>query len=180
MLPRVLLALLFCTVTAAAQADGRADRLVATFAKVCLAKPGTMSEVNTLAVAQGFALDKAGAAALAAAESSRADPFNLLLFWTSGAGESRMKLTGLISGNAERYELGCIVDGYGVPAKEVLASLKPMLGEPSGRTVKDNNWIEVTWAESGDRRGTMTLSYKEGGPRIGLTLVQMLGAAKGR
>ena len=83
-----------------------------------------------------------------------------------------MRLTGLIAGNGDRYELACILDGYGVPPEEVLAVLKPVLGEPATRTVKENNWIDVAWTAKGD----VTLHYKEGeGQRVSLTLVQILG-----
>lgn len=180
-LRRIGIALFVCAAAAApTMADAQADRLVTAFVKTCLAKPDTMSALHKLAAAQGFALDKSGAAALAEAENKRADPYNLLLFWTFGADKSRMRLTGLIDGKSDRYELGCILDGYGVPPQDVLAALKPILGEPSGRTVKENNWIELAWTPSGDARpGTVTLSYNESlpGQRVGLTLVQMLGTA---
>ncbi|MCK9914491.1 hypothetical protein MXD81_35575 [Microbacteriaceae bacterium K1510] len=163
-----------------AHADEQAERLATAFAKICLARPDSMTSLNKLAVAQGFALDQRGAAALADAENNRANPFNLLLFWTTGTDKSRVKLTGLIDGKAERYELGCVVDGVGMPAQDVLAALKPVLGEPSGRSVKEGNWIELAWTASGDARpGAVTLTYKDGGvgPRVSLTLVQMLGPA---
>jgi hypothetical protein len=176
---RIGIALLLGAATAApGWADEKADRLVTTFAKICLAKPDSMSALNTLAAAQGFALDKSGAVALANAESKREDPFNLLLFWRSGAGDSRMRLTGLISGSIDRYELGCILDGYGVLPQDVLAALKPILGEPTRRTVKENNWIELAWTATGD----LMLSYREDGQgqRVGLTLVQMFDKATRR
>lgn len=182
-LQRISFALALCAAAATAapaRADEQADRLATAFAKICLAKPDSMTALNKLAVAQGFALDQRGAAALAEAENNRANPFNLLLFWTSGTDKSRMKLTGLIDGKAERYELGCVVDGTGMPPQDVLAALKPVLGEPTGRTVKEGNWIKVAWTASGDARpGAVTLTYKEGeaGHRVGLTLVQMLGTA---
>jgi len=163
-----------------ARADEPAERLATAFVKTCLAKPDSMTALNKLAVAQGLALDQRGAAALAEAENKRTDPFSLLLFWTSGTDKSRVKLTGLMDGKAERYELGCVVDATDVPPQDVLAALKPVLGEPSGRTIKEGNWIELAWTASGDARlGAVTLTYKEGpvGPRVALTLVQMLGTA---
>jgi hypothetical protein len=171
------IALLLCA-AAPSWADETTDRLVTTFAKVCLAKPDSMSAMNTLAAAQGFALDKPGAAALADAESKRADPFNLLLFWRSGTGNSRTRLNGLISGSIDRYELGCVLDGYDVPPQDVLAALKRILGEPARRTVKENDWIELAWTATGD----VTLSYREGGQgqRVGLTFVQIFDKATKR
>lgn len=171
---RIGIALLLCVATLApAWADEKTDRLVTIFAKVCLAKPDSMSAMNTLAAAQGFALDKSGAATLA---DRQADSFNLLLNWTPGMGDSRMRLTGLTSGNIDRYELGCVLDGYGMLPQDVVAALKPMLGEPARRTAKENGWIELAWT------GDVTLSFKEGGQgqRVGLTLVQMLGKSAKR
>jgi len=182
-LQRISFALALCAAAATAmpaRADEQAERLATAFAKTCLAKPDSMTALNKLAVAQGFALDQRGADALAEAENKRTDPFSLLLFWTSGTDKSRVKLTGLMDGKAERYELGCVVDATDVPPQDVLAALKPVLGEPSGRTIKEGNWIELAWTASGDARlGAVTLTYKEGpvGPRVALTLVQMLGTA---
>lgn len=182
-LQRMGMALALCAVAATvapALADEPAERLATAFAKICLAKPETIGALNKLAVGQGFALDQRGAAALAEFENKRTDPFSLLLFWTSGTDKSRVKLTGLMDGKTERYELGCIVDATGVPAQDVLAAIKPVLGEPSGRSVKEGNWVEVTWMASSEARsGAVTLSYKEGdvGPRVALTLVQILGTA---
>jgi hypothetical protein len=108
------------------------------------------------------------------------------LFWRFGADKNRMRLTGLIDGKIDRYELGCIVDGYGVPPQDVLSALKTILGEPTGHTVKENNWIEFAWDASSDaRHGSVMLSYNEDkryhegrlGQRVGLTLVQFLGTA---
>jgi hypothetical protein len=172
---RIGIALLVCAATAApGWADEKADRLVTAFAKICLAKPDSMSAMNKLAVAQGFALDEAGRTALAKAQ--REDPFNLLLFWTSGAGENRMKLTGLIDGSADRHELACFVDGYGTPPLGMLAALKPILGEPAKRTVKERNSVELAWTTSGDVT-LLTLIYQEGGQgqRVGLSLGRVLG-----
>jgi len=185
-LQRISFVLAFCAVAATAApalADEQAERLATAFAKICLAKPDSMSALNKLAVAQGFALDQRGAAALAEAENKRAEPFSFLLFWTSGTDKGRVKLTGLMDGKAERYELGCVVDATDVPPQDVLAALKPALGEPNGRTVKEGNWIEVAWTANGEARpGAVTLTYKEGGvgPRVALTLVQMLGTAAGK
>jgi hypothetical protein len=170
--------LLFCAATAtSSQAGEQADRVVTAFAKVCLAKPESMGALNKLATAQGFALDPGGAAALADAENNKADPFNLLLFWRRGADKTRMRLTGLIDGKRNRYELGCIVDGYGVPPQDVLAGLKTILGEPTGHTQeKDRN--EFVWA-GGASHGTVTLAYYDGRPeqRVGLTLARLIGTA---
>lgn len=174
---RIGIVLLLCTAAVVPSwADEKADRLVATFAKVCLVKPDSMTAMNTLAAAQGFTLDQPGAAALADVENQRADPFTMLLNWRFGAGESRMRLTGLTAGNIDRYELGCVLDGYNAAPQDVLTALKPILGEPAKRTVKENNWIELAWTAAGD----VTLSFKEDGQgqRVGLTLVQMLGRAK--
>jgi hypothetical protein len=56
--------------------------------------------------------------------------------------------------------------------------LKTILGEPTGHTRKENNWIEFVWAGSGVAgHDTVTLSYYEGRQRVGLTLVQLFGAA---
>jgi hypothetical protein len=168
---RIGIVLLIAAATLApAWADEKADRLVTTFAKVCLAKPDSMSAMNMLAASQGFALDKPDAAALA---DKQVDFFNLLLNWKRRVDDSRMRLTGLTSGNVDRYELGCVLDGYGVPAPDVVAALKPMLGEPARRTVKENDWIELAWTATGD----VTLSFKEGGQgqRLSLTLVQLFG-----
>jgi hypothetical protein len=168
---RVGIALLLCAaVLAPAWADEKTDRLVTIFAKVCLAKPDSMIAMNTLAAAQGFALDKSGAASLA---DKQVDSFRLLLHWTLGAGDSRMRLTGLTAGSIDGYELGCILDGYGVLPQDVVAALKPLLGEPARRTVKENDWIELAWTATGD----VTLSFKEAGQgqRVTLMLVQMFG-----
>jgi hypothetical protein len=179
-LRRTALALLLCAFAATpAKSSEDADRVVAAFTKICLARPDSMSALNRLATAEGFALDKDGAAALAGFEGNRADPFSLLLFWTVGPDKGRMRLTGLIDGKTDRYELGCIVDGFGVPPRDALAALKTLLGEPTGRTVKETQWVEFAWAPSGDaRRGTVTLAYSEvRQQRVGLTLVQHLGVA---
>jgi hypothetical protein len=172
---RIAIVLLLCAAAAGpGWADEKVDRLVTAFAKVCLAKPASMSAINELATVQGFALDKDGAAALRKAASE--DPFNLLLFWRSGTGESRMRLTGLISGSADRYELGCILDGYGVTPLGLLAALKPILGEPDKRSVRENNWVDLAWTAAGGA----TLSYKEGEQgRVSLTLVRILGKSAG-
>jgi hypothetical protein len=173
--------LLFCAATATSSWAGKqADRVVTAFAKVCLAKPESMGALNKLATAQGFALDPGGAAALANAENNKADPFNLLLFWRRGADKTRMRLTGLIDGKRNRYELGCIVDGYGVPPQDVLAGLKTILGEPTGHSRQENNRNEFVWAGSGDtRHDTVTLAYYDGRPeqRVGLTLARLIGTA---
>jgi hypothetical protein len=173
---RIGIALLLCVAALApGWADEKTDRMVTAFAEICLAKPDSMSAMNTLAAARGFALDKSGAATLA---DKQADSFNLLLIWTLGAGDSRMRLTGLTSGSIDRYELGCVLDGYGVLPQDVVAALKPMLGEPTRRSAKENDWIELAWTATGD----VTLSFKEGGQgqRVGLTLVQMLGKSAKR
>ena len=138
----------------------------------------SMSAMNTLAAVQGFALDQSSATALAEVESKRADPFTMLLTWRLGAGDSRMRLTGLTGGNIDRYELGCVLESYDVLPQDVVAALKPKLGEPTRRTVKENDWIELAWTATGD----VTLSFKEGGQgqRIALTLVQMLGKSARR
>jgi hypothetical protein len=178
-LRRIGIALLFCAATtASSQAGEQSDRVVTAFAKVCLAKPDSMSALNKLAMAQGFALDQSGAAALANAENDKADPFNLLLFWRRGTDKQRMRLTGLIDGKIDRYELGCIVDGYGVPPQDVLAGLKTILGEPTGHT-QENKRNEFVWAGGDASHGTVTLAYYDGRPeqRVGLTLARVIGAA---
>jgi hypothetical protein len=176
------MALLVCAaMTAPSRAGEEADRVVTAFAKICLANPDSMSALNKLAEAQGFVLDKDGAAALREAENNRADPFRLLLFWRFAPEKSLMRLTGLIDGKADRYELGCIVDGYGVPPQKVLAAAKTILGEPTGHS-NEKNWVEFAWAAGGDaRRGAVTLSYNpERQQSVGLTFVQYLGAAAAR
>ena len=166
---RIGIGLLLCAATVSPSwSDEKADRLVTAFARICLAKPDSMKAIGALAKAQGLALDQPGAAALAKPENA----FNLLLHWTS-ATDSRMRLTGIIAGESDGYELGCVLDGYDAPLLGVLVALKPILGKPTTRTVKESKWIELGWPASGN----VTLSYNEGEQkqRITLTLVQLFG-----
>ena len=157
MLRVVFAALIFAACLAQGRADDGTDRLITVFAKICHVVPDSVAAIGNLAIAQGFT--PYATSPLIADQGKSKDS---LITWRLGSGRTRIDVTGFAAGGPEKHQLGCWVDGEVLP-DSVLAALKPMLGEPSSRTVNDNGLTEMTWKIPAElSRNVVTLFFDQG------------------
>lgn len=165
-----------------ARAEGNSTWLLTAFETVCLARPDSIAALDALATGRGFVRRPFDASRPLPEKPE--DEFNWLTTWRLGEGKSRLELTAITAGTADRYVFSCLMNIPDVAPDELIAGVKrwPGLEGPRMEREKEDH-ATLTWTLTGDpRQATVAVFYDptKGRQMVGLDLDRIFAKSGGK